>query len=124
MSNAKDVGTRLVGYCKEGRNIEAIKELYADDVVSVEAAEGPGSPREITGKDKVLGKATWWEENHEIHGASVKGPFPHGEDRFAAIFDYDVTFKPAGQRMQMEEVAIYFVKDGKVVREEFYYSMG
>ena len=60
--------------------------------------------------------------NHEIHGASVRGPFPHG-DRFCVLFEYDVTFKPEGKRFKMEEVAHYTVHDGKVVREEFFYAM-
>jgi hypothetical protein len=30
----------------------------------------------------------------------------------------------AGRRTKLEEVALYTVKDGKIVREEFFYSMG
>lgn len=29
----------------------------------------------------------------------------------------------AGQRMSMDEVGVYAVRDGKVVREEFFYAM-
>ena len=74
---------------------------------------------------KVKGKNEWWVNNHEVHSSSVKGPFPNG-DRFAVIFNYDVTAKAgpmAGQRMKMEEVALYTVKDGKITREEFFYTM-
>jgi ketosteroid isomerase-like protein len=34
-----------------------------------------------------------------------------------------VTFKPTGQRMQMTEMALYTVKDGKIAQEEFFYNM-
>jgi hypothetical protein len=34
-------------------------------------------------------------------------------------FDIDVTEKASNKRMQMSEVGIYTVKDGKVAREEF-----
>jgi ketosteroid isomerase-like protein len=34
----------------------------------------------------------------------------------------DTTDKATGQRSQGREVAVYHVKDGKIVREEFYYS--
>ena len=44
-----------------------------------------------------------------------------GEDRFALIFDMDVTNRETGQRMQMREVGLYTVADGKIVREEFFY---
>ena len=125
MSNAKEIGIRLVELCNQGKNEDAVEELYADDIVSVEAAKGPQFPREVTGKGKILEKNQWWGENHEVHSASVQGPFPHGDDRFAAIFKFDVTSKPMNnQRFQMEEVAVYTVKDGKIVREEFYYDMG
>jgi hypothetical protein len=52
------------------------------------------------------------------------GPFPHGEDRFCVMFRYDVTNKPRSQRFEIEEVALYTVADGKIVTEEFFYSMG
>jgi len=35
-----------------------------------------------------------------------------------------VTMKPTRQRFTMEEMALYTVKDGKIVREEFFYTMG
>lgn len=121
--NAKAVGERLVALCSEGKNLDALDELYAADVVSVEAAKAPGMERTANGIDAVRGKNQWWIDNHEVHSSSVRGPFPHGDDRFCALFDFEVTFKPAGQRFKMEEVAHYTVKDGKIVREEFFYSM-
>ena len=30
----------------------------------------------------------------------------------------------AGKRMKLDEAALYTVKDGKVVKEEFFYDMG
>jgi hypothetical protein len=80
----------------------------------------------VQGLPAVRQKNEWWVANHEIHRGEAKGPFPNG-DRFTVIFDYDVTAKAgpmAGKRVQMEEVALYTVKDGKIVREEFFYSMG
>lgn len=122
---ALEVGQRLVALCNEGKNLDAINELYADGVVSVEASDSPdGTPREMAGIEAVRGKNEWWVENHEIHGGSVEGPFMHGDDRFAAIFHFDVTSKPMGnQRMQLHEVGVFTVDGGKVVREEFYYTM-
>lgn len=122
MSNVNTVGAKLVELCREGKALNAVRELYADDIVSVEAAGGGGFDQVMKGKDAVLSKGTWWEQNHEVHEAGVTGPFPHGDDRFAVIFDYDVTFKPDKRRQRLEEVAVYHVADGKIVREEFYYS--
>jgi len=121
---AKTVGERLVELVRQRKNMEAIDELYSKDVESVEAAAPPeGGERVSKGIDAVRGKNQWWAENHEVHGSEAKGLFPHGEGRFCVGYTYDVTFKPAGQRMQMEEVALYTVADGKIVKEEFFYSM-
>ena len=87
------------------------------------AKDMPGMPAEMRGMEAILGKNKWWVENHEIHSASCEGPFPHG-DRFIVRFGYDVTNKPDQRRMQMNEMALYTVEDDKIVREEFFYSMG
>ena len=118
-----EVGKQLCDLCREGRNLEAVEKLYSEKIVSVEAASGPELPQVMEGIDAVRGKNEWWFANHEIHGGDVKGPFPHGEDRFAAHFTMDVTGKADGHRMEFEEVAIYTVSDGKIVREEFFYAM-
>lgn len=121
--NALDVGKRLVELCREGKNDEALKELYAPDVVSVEAGAPPGMSAELRGIDAVIAKGAWWAENHTVHSAKVEGPFPHG-DRFIVRFTYDITIKQANQRVTMDEAALFTVADGKIVREEFFYTGG
>ena len=121
--SALEVGKQLVALCKQGENLQAVKTLYSPDVVSVEASSMPNMPAEMKGMDAILGKNKWWVDNHEVHAATCEGPFPHG-DQFIVRFNYDVTNKPSGKRMQMDEAALYTVKDGKIVREEFFYSMG
>ena len=117
------VGTKLVELARQGKGVEAVETLYAKDIVSVEAASMPGMSQEMRGIDAIRGKNKWWVENHEVHSAEALGPFPHG-DRFATVFRYDVTNKQSGQRMKMEEVAVYTVRDDKIVREEFFYTTG
>lgn len=121
--SAQKIGERLVELCSEGRNMDAIDELYAADIVSVEAVDPPEGPREMRGIDAIRGKNEWWRDNHEVHDGDVTGPFPHGDDRFCVHFKYDVTSRPMGQRFTMEEVALYTVEDGKIAREEFFYTM-
>ena len=123
--SAKEIGQKLVAFCKEGKNMESIQTLYAQNIESVEAMEGPGGMERVSqGLDAVKKKNEWWAENHEIHSAEVHGPYPHGEDRFAVRFNYDVTNKPSGRRMQMDEVGLFTVQGDKVVKEEFFYDMG
>ncbi len=123
--NANEIGKKLVALCKEGRNDEAAKTLYSEDIVSVEASAPPGGGnREAKGLPAVLAKGAWWTDNHVIHKAETFGPYPHGDDRFAVRFVYDITNKPSSQRMTLDEVAVFHVADGKIVREEFFYGMG
>lgn len=126
MSETLKVGQKLVELCREGKNGEAIETLYSPDIVSIEVTGGPDMPAQMEGIAAVKGKAEWWEANHQVHSAKVDGPFPHG-DRFIVHFMYDVTATGgpmAGKRMTLDEAGLYTVKDGKVAREEFFYSMG
>ena len=121
----KEISERLVALCREGRNLDAVNTLLSPKVVSVEAVGDPTMPAVMSGLKAVHGKNVWWLENHTVHSASVKGPFPNG-DRFAVIFDFVVTPRTgpgAGKKMRMEEVALYTVNRGKIIREEFFYDM-
>ncbi|HEY0481725.1 MAG TPA: nuclear transport factor 2 family protein [Kofleriaceae bacterium] len=115
-----EVGKKLVELCKQGKNEEVMQTLYAPDIVAVEARAMPGLGAEARGREAVLAKGKWWTDNHTVHSASCEGPWPHG-DRFIVRFTYDITHKPSGKRLQMDETALYTVKDGKIVREEFFY---
>ena len=117
-----EIANKLVDLCRQGKSKEA-KALYAEDSVSVEAFPPPGGQQEARGLAAIQAKGEWWSANHEIHSAQVAGPWPH-ENKFIVGFKFDVTNKPSGQRMQMEEMALYTIENGKIVREEFFYSGG
>jgi SnoaL-like domain len=114
------IAEELVSFCKAGNFAEAINTLYSPNIVSVESMGSETMPREMKGIDAIRGKNQWWADNNEVHSASVEGPFV-GEDKFAVYYNFDVTFKPTGKRNPMEEMALYEVKDGKIVREQFFY---
>ena len=114
----QEIATALVDLCKQGKFLDAIDSLYADDAVSVEAKSFNGMPRETHGKAAIRGKGEWWEGAHEIHSMAVDGPFVSPE-YFAVVFSMDVTMKATGKRVQGREVALYTVANGKVIRDEF-----
>jgi hypothetical protein len=116
--NTEEVATKLVEYCRKGEWMKAVDDLYAKDIVSVEARAMENMPAEMRGIDQVRGKTEWWEKNMQVHSAKVTGPFV-ARDTFVVQFDVDVTDKGSNKRMQMSEVGIYTAKDGKVAREEF-----
>jgi ketosteroid isomerase-like protein len=121
--NTLEIGQKMVELCREGKNDEAIKTLFSKDIVSVEAGAPPGQDATTKGMEAVLGKGKWWVDNHIIHDAKAEGPWPNG-DKFIVRFTYDVTFKPENKRFVMDEAALYTVANGKVVKEEFFYTMG
>ena len=118
----QEIANELVKLCSAGKFREATEALYSPDIVSVEAGAPPGMSRESKGLDAVKAKGDWWMANHEVHSTKVEGPLVAGA-YFAVTFKMDVTFKPEKKRFQMEEVAVYQVTDGKIVNEQFFYSM-
>jgi hypothetical protein len=116
------VAKELVALCREGRNLDAVNKLYSTRIVSIEPVGNEAMPAEMTGIDAIRQKHEWWDVNNEVHSMEVNGPFL-GDNQFAVQFDFDTTFKPTGQRNRMSEMALYTVKDGKIVREQFYYHV-
>ncbi len=118
-----EIANKLVALCREGKDEEAQSLFYAENAVSVEAGAPPGQDPARKGLAAIRAKSEWWYANHEVHQVTITGPWPHG-DRFIVGFKMDVTQKATGQRFQMEEMALYTIHSGKIVREEFFYHMG
>jgi hypothetical protein len=116
-----EIGKKYVELCKQGQSHVARDMLFSKEIVSVEAAAMPGLPAEVRGLDAVAAKSNRWRETHEIHSASIEGPWPNG-NRFIVRFSYDVTNKPTNKRIKMDETALFTVENEKIVREEFFYA--
>ncbi|MBS0191497.1 MAG: nuclear transport factor 2 family protein [Phycisphaerales bacterium] len=118
-------GKRMAELIGAGKNLDAIRELYADNVRHVEVAGGPGCDRICEGKATLLEKAEQFHNSIEIHGRTIGKPVVNG-DQFILPMSLDCTFKGgpmAGQRWNMQETALYTVKNGKVTEAKFFYSM-
>ncbi|WEK20139.1 MAG: nuclear transport factor 2 family protein [Candidatus Pedobacter colombiensis] len=120
MKTTQEVADRLVQLCRGNKNLEAIEELYADHVVSKEP-KGSNMPH-TEGKASVKDKTAKWEASVEkIHSAKISDPIV-ADNHFSVAMDFDATYKEHG-RMPMSEIAVYEVKDGKIVSDEFFYHM-
>jgi hypothetical protein len=117
----EDVAKGLIKLCRKGKFFQAIDKYYDDDIVSIEPADSPGMPARQEGIDKIRAKNQWFDDNFKVHSMEVEGPFL-GRGQFAVRFTLDVTNKPSGKRMTMNEMALYTVKKNKIVQEEFYYN--
>ena len=116
--NTQEVAQELVSLCRQGKFAEAGEKYWADDVLSVEPM---GENPESRGKQAARAKGEWWSTHHETHDVKVEGPYINGDD-FTVQFIMDVTNKDNHQRLKMDEVALYNVKDGKIAEERFFYS--
>jgi hypothetical protein len=115
------VAQELVALCRQGRNLDAVNQFYSPRILSIESSGSPEMPAETTGIEAIRAKHEWWEANNEVHSMQVNGPFL-GEGQFAVQYTFDSTFRSTGERRTMTEMALYTVKDGKIVREEFFYN--
>lgn len=114
-----ETGNKLVEFCKQNKNMEAIDSLYSQDIVSLEPRSTAEAPAEVHGLEAIRGKNQWWIDNQKINSSSIEGPFVNG-DRFSVNFKYNVTGKKDGKSMDMKEIGLYTVRDDKIIREEFY----
>jgi hypothetical protein len=124
----QQIAMRLVELCRTGKNEQAVEDLFADDAESIELVDMPGSPRVITGKAAILNKGHVWNAMHEVHSGTVSDAVMSDPSAtsgyFAVSMSVDVTIKASKRRMQMNEIALYAVKNSKIASEQFFYAMG
>jgi len=114
----REIAEDLVAMCKEGKFAESGEKYWADDLVSVEFG---GDDPVSQGKAAARAKGEWWSGAHDIHGVEVAGPWVNG-DQFTVRFTMDITNKQSGQRMNLDEIGLYTLRDGKIAEERFFYA--
>ena len=115
----QEVANRLYELFKENKWMEAQEELFSDDAESIEP---PGSQglQSVKGKDAIKKKGDQFNEMiEEVHGGYSGEPIVAG-NYIALAMGIDATYKGMG-RQKMDEIAVYEVRDGKVVKEQFFY---
>lgn len=116
------VARRLVELCRAGRFEQAQQELYDEDAVSIEP-EGipPGMLGDVTGLEAIRGKGRrFWGAVETFHVVRCTEPLIAG-NWFTVALDVDATFKGMG-RMEIRELCVYRVEDGRIVHEQFFYD--
>ena len=122
--NVEQVAQRLVQLCREGKYDEAQVELYSDDAVSIEPPNlPPGALGDAHGLEAIREKGRQFEASLEaVHSSFVSEPVVGG-NWFSVAMGMDVTMKGVG-RVDMKEICVYRVADGKITHEQFFYDMG
>ena len=120
--STEQIAKRLVELCRKGEYEQAQKELYAEDAVSIEmeGSQGLGNAKGLTA---IFEKGRQFQGMLEaVHGGSVSEPVIAG-DWFSVAATLDATMKGRG-RVNMQEICVYGVREGKIFREQFFYDLG
>ena len=117
----QEIANRLVDLCRQGNYTGAQEELYSDDASSHEPENSPTpGPKTAKGKEAIIAKGKQFQEMvEEVHENKVSDPVIAG-NHFAVAGYLDATYKGMG-RQPMNEICVYEVKDGKIVKEQFFY---
>ena len=115
----QEVANRLAELFKENKWQQAQEELFAENAVSIEPPHSQGL-QTVEGLAAIKKKGQdFGSMVEEMHGGWVSDLLVGG-NYITCAMGMDVTMKGAG-RMNMAEVCVYEVKDGKIVKEQFFY---
>ncbi len=114
----QQVADRFYELAQEGAFNTIQTELYSNDAKSIEPANS--FLQNANGLEAILEKGKQFMSMvEEMHGGYTALPMAAG-NFFTCTMGMDITLK--GQpRMKMDEVAVYEVKDGKIVMEQFFF---
>jgi hypothetical protein len=115
----QDVANRLHQLFNDGKWQEAQEELFSEDAESIEPPKAQGL-QSVKGLDAIRKKGQQFNDMvEEMHGGYVSDPLVAG-NYISFAMGIDCTYKGMG-RQKMDEICVYEVKDGKVVKEQFFY---
>ena len=115
----QDVANRMSELFKENKWPQVQDELFAEDCESIEPAHAPGL-KTVRGIAAIKQKGEDFNAMiEEMHSGWVSDLIVGG-NYITCAMGLDVTMKGMG-RINMNEVCVYEVKDGKVVKEQFFF---
>ncbi len=115
--DTQTLANRLVELCRKGEFNTCYKELFNPNFKSIEA---DGSV--CTGMEEIGKKGAEWNAGIEaFHGSSVSEPIVAG-NHFSLTMSMDLQYKGDSHVSKFEEICVYEVKDGKIVKEQFFYE--
>ncbi len=118
----QEVASRYIELEKQGKWDEILNELYGDTVVSIEPEHAGAMGMAVITNGIVAKKAkdkAFNEAVAEVTGGYCTEPVVGGTF-FSVAMGMNCTMKD-GTQMNMEEIAVFEVKDGKIVKEQFFF---
>jgi ketosteroid isomerase-like protein len=115
----KEVANRFHELSQQGNWDLIQEELYADNAVSIEPESSQGL-KSVEGKQAIREKGKQFGEMvEEMHGGYTSEPQVAG-NFFSVAMGMDATMKEKG-RMKLDEIGVYEVRDGQIVKEQFFF---
>lgn len=122
MAGVQDVARDFTALLRQGKFEAAGDRYWADAVASVEPADLPtGIPAFVSGIDAAREKARFRFGTGRIDDLGIDGPFVTG-DQFALFLDMLITDPASGNAQPFTEIAIFTVRDGRIIEERFFYD--
>jgi hypothetical protein len=118
----QQVASRYYELFNQNKREEIVEELYGQDIAcrEPEHAISLGVQTLTQGIDAIKAKAKAGNERiEEVHASFCTEPAVAG-NFFSMAMGREITLK-AGPRIKREEIALFEVKDGKIVLEQFFY---
>jgi hypothetical protein len=113
-----EIGAAIVAAFNRGEGDRVAAQYWSD---AIESVEGHGVNMGWYGREAVNQKNADWTSQNRILGGVAEGPFC-GSSGFAIKFRIETQTIATGEKRTMDEVGVYTVRDGKIVREEFMYG--
>lgn len=117
----QEIANRLVELCRANQEQQAIEELYAENYVSLEPK---GASMEST-----TGRAEHQEKGKNFEAMianmnAVTWTDPIVAENFFTVGLYmNVDMTNGARDVNMDEICVYQVQDGKIVQEQFFYTV-
>jgi len=118
----QELANRYFELFQQRQVAEIYEQLYSPNIICNEPAHAAaiGVPTTTSGIEAVLAKSKERMETiAQVHSFFCSEPVVGGSF-FSVAMGRDMTFK-TGQRVQLAEIAVFEVKDDKIISETFFY---
>jgi hypothetical protein len=117
-ASTQQVADRLVELCRSGKMSEAQQELWAEDVICISPDMAGGPAVTTKGRHENMEREKKFAEMiEEVFDNTISSPVVAG-NVFAISWSMDVKLK-GRDRMTMDEICVYNLKDGKIAQEQY-----
>ena len=116
----EEIAKRLVELMRAGDYKTCYDELFSPDIINIEPEGTPWG--RVQGLEAIYKKGEEFDSMiDEIHSTEISDPIC--ADNFIALtMKMKTTFKGSPEIQNMDEVCVYEVQNGKIVKEQFFYT--